>query len=148
MKNPSAYHTLVLVTDQFACERIIKAAHVVADISQNPLLVLSVMRPDIQVNPAALEHLFEVAKEHGAQMTVTFSENPYSAIVHYIRDNHVVNAITGMPQDETSILWQMWKRLPNVNFFTVTEKGELHEVNGLQEIFKQKCPHKMEVFEG
>ncbi|WP_368183296.1 hypothetical protein, partial [Anaerotruncus rubiinfantis] len=42
--------------------------------------------------------------------------------------NHVVNAITGMPQNEDSILVRMWKTLQNVKFFTVTKKGELHEV--------------------
>ncbi len=124
----SAYATLVLVTDQFACERIIKSARVIADLSDTELLVLSVMKNGSQTNPAALEHLFEVAKEYSAQMTVQFSDNPKSAIVHYIRENHVVNAVTGMPQNERSILVQMWKRLLNVRFYTVTQRGELHEV--------------------
>ena len=124
----SIYTTVVLVTDQFECERIIKAARVIADLSQTALTVLSVMKTGAQTNPAALEHLFGVAKEYGAQMTVEFSDNPQSAIVHFIRENHVVNAITGMPQNEDSILVRMWKTLQNVKFFTVTKKGELHEV--------------------
>ena len=33
-----------------------------------------------------------------------------------------------MPQNEDSILVRMWKTLQNVKFFTVTKKGELHEV--------------------
>ena len=127
-QQPSIYHTLVLVTDQFACERIIKAARVIADLSKTNLLVLSVMRDGVCTNPAALEHLFGVAKEYGAQMTVEFSDNPQSAITHFIRNNRVINAITGMPNDENSILVRLWKTLRNVTFFTVTEKGELHEV--------------------
>ena len=122
------YNTLVLVTDQFACERIIKAARVIADLSNTPLRVLSVMRPGVPANPQALEHLFGVAKEYGARMTVEFSDNPQSAIVHFIRDNRVVNAITGMPDGENSILVRMWKTLLNVQFFTVSPNGELHEV--------------------
>lgn len=124
----SVYATLVLVTDQFACERIIKSARVIADLTKTELTALSVMKTGVQTNPAALEHLFGVAKEYGAKMTVEFSDNPQSAIVHFIRDNKVVNAITGMPHDEGSILVRMWKTLQNVTFFTVTEKGELHEV--------------------
>ena len=54
-QQPSIYHTLVLVTDQFACERIIKAARVIADLSKTNLLVLSVMRDGVCTNPAALE---------------------------------------------------------------------------------------------
>ena len=128
MNTLSMYATVVLVTDQFACERIIKAARVIADISKTQLKVLSVVKNGIEPNPAALEHLFGVAKEYDAQMTVEFSDNPQSAIVHFIRDNRVVNAITGMPQGENSILVRMWKTLQNVTFFTVTEKGELKEV--------------------
>lgn len=125
---PSVYNTLVLVTDQFACERIIKSARIIADLSQTELTVLSVMKSGVPTNPAALEHLFGVAKEYGARMTVEFSDSPQSAIVHFIRENKVVNAITGIPQDESSILIRMWKTLLNVKFFTVTERGVLHEV--------------------
>lgn len=125
---PNAYTTLVLVTDQFACERIIKSARVIADLSQTELAVLSVVRTGAETNPAALEHLFGVAKEYSARMTVSFSDSPQSAIVHFIRENRVVNAITGIPENENSILVRMWKTLLNVSFFTVTEKGELHEV--------------------
>lgn len=127
-QHQAVYTTLVLVTDQFACERIIKSARVIADLSTTELTVLSVMKSGTQTNPAALEHLFGVAKEYNARMTVTFSDTPQSAIVHFIRENKVVNAITGIPQDENSILVRMWKTLRNVSFFTVTEKGELHEV--------------------
>ena len=58
----SVYTTVVLVTDQFECERIIKAARMIADLSQTALTVLSVMKTGAQTNPAALEHLFGVAK--------------------------------------------------------------------------------------
>lgn len=124
----SIYTTLVLVTDQFACERIIKSARVIADLTKTDLEVLSVVKTGAQTNPDALEHLFGIAKEYGGKMTVEFSDSPQSAIVHFIRENRVVNAITGIPQDESSILVRMWKTLLNVTFFTVTEKGELHEV--------------------
>ncbi len=127
MRNPSDYHTLVLVTDQFSCERIIKSARMLANLNNTGLQVLSVMRTGSETNPAALEHLFGVAKEYDAQMTVEFSDHPFSAIVHYIRDNNVVQAVTGMPQDQKSILVKMWKKLPNVNFVIVTEKGEILE---------------------
>lgn len=124
----SVYTTLVLVTDQFECERIIKAARVIADISQTELMVLSVMKTGAETNPAALEYLFGVAKEYGGQMALEFSDSPQSTIVHFMRKNRVVNAITGLPKDEGSILVRMWKTLLNIRFFTVTEQGELHEV--------------------
>ena len=127
-ENRTLYTTLVLVTDQFTCSRIIKAASVISELSKTRLLVLSVMRDGAQINPQALEHLFEVAREYDAQMSVEFSDNPEAAIVHFMRENHVVNAITGIPKDETSILVHMWNTIPNMRFFTVTEEGELREV--------------------
>ena len=48
---PNVYNTLVLVTDQFTCERIIKAARVIADLSKTDLTVLSVMKTGAQINP-------------------------------------------------------------------------------------------------
>ena len=127
-KFQSVYTTLALVTDQFACERIIKSARLIADLSKTELIVLSVMRTGAQTNPAALEHLFSVAKEYSARMTVEFSDNPQSTIVHLIHSNHVINTVTGIPESEQSILVRMWETLQNISFFTVTERGELHEV--------------------
>ena len=127
-KFQSIYTTLTLVTDQFACERIIKSARLIADLSKTDLIVLSVKRTGAETNPAALEHLFSVAKEYGARMTVEFSDNPQSTIVHLIHSNRVINAVTGIPNSENSILVRLWENLQNVTFFTVTERGELHEV--------------------
>lgn len=122
--------TVVLVTDQFACERIIKASRLVADLNHTNLVVLSVMRNGAETNPAALEHLFGVAKEYGAQMTLEFSDSVESTIVHFTRENRVVCAVTGIPENEHSILVRLWQRLTNVAFYTVSSKGALREVFG------------------
>lgn len=121
--------TLVLVTDQIACERIIKASRLVADLNKtDELFVLNVMEPDSCANPKALEHLFAVSKEYGAQMTIEFSDSVESAIIHFIRENHVVCAVTGIPENTESVLVRLWERLPNLTFYTVSQKGALREV--------------------
>ena len=120
--------TLVLVTDQFACERIIKAARAIADLSAGTLLVLSVMGQNQPTNPEALEHLFAVAKEYGAVMTVTFKDDPYQAIVDFAQENRVINVITGVPNDRGSMLVKLWKNQRAMTFFTVSHEGKLHEV--------------------
>lgn len=132
--------TLVLVTDQFACERIIKSARVVADLNQTELLVLSVMQAKETANPAALEHLFGVAKEYGAAMTVAFSDDPYLAIVEAIAQHRVINAVTGVPNGANSMLVKLWKTQKNVNFFTVTHEGELYEV--LDRAYQSESEHR------
>lgn len=121
--------TLVLVTDQFACERIIKASRLVADLNKtDELFVLNVMKPNSCANPKALEHLFGVAKEYDAQMTIEFSDSVESAIIHFIREHHVVCAVTGIPESTASVLVRLWERLPNVTFYTVSPKGALREI--------------------
>lgn len=121
--------TLVLVTDQFACERIIKASRLVANLNQtNELFVLNIMKPDSCANPKALEHLFGVAKEYDAQMTIEFADSVESAIIHFVREHHVVCAVTGLPESTASVLVKLWERLPNVTFYTVSQKGTLREV--------------------
>lgn len=132
--------TLVLVTDQFACERIIKSARVVADLNNTELLVLSVMQARATANPAALEHLFGVAKEYGATMTVAFSDDPYQAIVEAIAQYRVINAVTGVPNGADSMLVKLWKTQKNTNFFTVTHEGELCEV--LDRAYQSESEHK------
>jgi K+-sensing histidine kinase KdpD len=142
MSRQLIYKTLVLVTDQFECERIIKAARTIADLSRTELIVLSVAKNGSQVNPAALEHLFGIAKEYRAGMIVQYSDNPQSVIVHFIRDNRVVNVITGLTENEQSILLQMWKKLRNIKFFTVSKSGKLSEVihqNRLQTTAAHGC---------
>lgn len=121
--------TLVLVTDQFTCERIIKASRLVANLNQtDELFVLNVMKPDSCANPKALEHLFGVAKEYDAQMTIEFADSVESAIIHFVREHHVVCAVTGIPENTDSVLVRLWERLPNVVFYTVSQKGALREV--------------------
>lgn len=141
MKAKQISATLVLVTDQFACERIIKSSRLVADLNKtDELLVLNVMKPEAKANPAALEHLFAVAKEYDAQMTIEFSESVESAIVHFIRDHHVVCAVTGIPENTSSVLVRLWERLPNVMFYTVSAKGALREVILPERVHFEKEP--------
>ena len=102
---------LALVTDQFACERIIKASRLVADLNKtDELFVLNIAKPDASPNPKALEHLFGVAKEYNAQMALQFSNSVES------------------PENMDSVLVHLWERLPNTMFYTVSPKGILREV--------------------
>lgn len=120
--------TIVLVTDQFECERIIKASRVIADLNHNELLVLSVMKDGASANPDALEHLYSVSKEYDAQMAVQFSDSVQEAIVTFCRENRAVCAVTGVPENRDSVLVRLWKELPGVAFYVANKEGELHEV--------------------
>lgn len=120
--------TVVLVTNQFQCERIIKAGKVLSDISKTELCVLSVQSNEYPQNPDAINHLFDVSTKSGAVMNVMYSENVEKTIIQYIKENKPQNIISGMPRTDNSVLNKLWARFTAVTFFTVDEAGTLTEV--------------------
>lgn len=127
-REPTVYTTLVLVTDQFSCDRIINSARMIADLTSTQVCVLSVMKEAKAANPQALEHLFMVAKANDALMTVEFSDNAYSTIVHFIREHRSVNVVTGLPSGKNSLLTRLWETQENVNFYMISPQGQVMEV--------------------
>lgn len=121
--------TLVFVTDQFECERIIKAGKVIADISHTELAVYNVNTDTQPQNPQALQYLFDVAKRSESEMNVIYSQDVFGSIFDVLEENWTVNAITGEPFDETSVLYKLWETFDFINFFTVDEQGHLHDVS-------------------
>lgn len=127
-KSPEQRLTIVCVTDQFQCERIIKAGRVMADLTNTKLSVINVTRHDYKQNPESLEHLFGVSKQNGGMMSVLYSEDPVKTIINYIKQNKALNVLTGLPENQDSILYTIWDKFTHVTFFTVTHDGELKEV--------------------
>lgn len=118
--------TVVCVTNQRQCERLIKAGRVIADISRTELTVISVVDPaKISRDTDALEYLFEVSKQNNAVMSIQYATDPLRCIADFIRDNKAVNVVTGMSEGQSSILPRLWTRFQNTSFFTVTLDGEV-----------------------
>ena len=128
MRPSACGKTLVLVTNQFQCERIIRAGKRIANITGTQLMVFSVQNPDYDPTPQAMEYLFRVSKEYDAVMNVLYSQSPEKALVEYIKDEKPDNILTGMPQKKGSVLHKLWKKFPHITFFTVDEKGSFQEV--------------------
>ena len=61
---PLRRQTLVLVTDQFQCERIIKAGRAIAGITHTQLRVFHICAEGRTSDPAALQYLYNSAKEN------------------------------------------------------------------------------------
>ena len=126
---PSSFgKTLVLVTNQFQCERIIQAGRRIANITSTQLLVFSVQNPDYDPTPEAMEYLFRVSKEYDAVMNVLYSQAPEKALVDYIKEERPTHILTGMPQQKGSVLHKLWKKFPHITFFTVDQEGSFQEV--------------------
>ena len=82
--------TLVLVTDQIRCERIIKAGKVIAGITHTQLRVFNVSCETYEEDPAALQYLFDVAKKNGSVLEVAYSSDLEQAISAAISENRCV----------------------------------------------------------
>lgn len=118
--------TVVCVTNQRQCERLIKAGRVIADISKTDLTVISVVSPErVKHDTDALEYLFDVSKQNNAVMSIQYSTDPFKCIAGFIRDNKAINVVTGMRAGQNSILPTLWRNLQDTTFFTVTMEGEV-----------------------
>lgn len=121
--------TIVCVTDQLNCERIIKSSKLLSSISNTTLDVISIVDPlKERFNPYAIEHLFEVSKKNGAAMSVIYANDFKKAIYNFIKNNKPIHVITGMPSDKNSVLYKLWQKFSNITFFIVDEVGALQEV--------------------
>lgn len=131
---PARRKTLVCVTDQFSCERIIQAGRVIANITHTELAVLNIASPGHLQNPEALQFLFDVSRENEADMTVLYSENFAKTMTQFIKNNRVVHLLTGMPGSEDSILYRIWNKFSHLNCFTVSPEGDVRRVDPSEKI--------------
>lgn len=119
--------TLVCVTNQFKCERIIKAGRIIADLTKTKLGIISVVNSQYPQNPEALDYLYKISKQNRGTMNITYSDAPARAISKFIKENKIANVMTGVPTAENSVIYKLWERFGEINFFTVEEDGEIKE---------------------
>lgn len=126
----SVNSTVVCVTNQYECERLIKAGRIAADLSNTNLRVINVSSPDLsKLNFAALEYLYGVSKQYDAEMSIIYSDDAYHTLVRYIKQNKATHVITGESDGKNMILPRLWSRFSQIRFFTVSLSGELREVS-------------------
>lgn len=123
------HKTVVCVTDQKNCDRIIRTGKALANISGTELAVISVISAERQTDPDSLEYLFSISKENGGQMALLYSEDVAKAIIRYVKENKVAYLLTGMPQEGDSVTTKIWSKFTHVTFFVVGHDGSLNEVS-------------------
>ena len=104
---PLRRQTLVLVTDQFQCERIIKAGRAIAGITHTQLRVFHICAEGRTSDPAALQYLYNSAKENGSVLEIAYNSDFMGAITETLESTNTVNVITGQPGDEDSVLYTL-----------------------------------------
>lgn len=113
---------MVCVTRQKTCERLIRNG---AKISREMGLALSVVHvvptgSNFLGNPhegEALEYLFSISKEHGADMSVLKADQVVDTLVAYAQENAAAVIVMGdAPGGGSAIVRELHRRLRDVDF--------------------------------
>ena len=114
--------TLVCVTAQRSCQRLIHRGAEIARSHDTPLLVLSVSGSGFNVltNPsvsAIMNELYTVSAEVGAEMTMLQSTTPKAAIASFMRERQVKHLVLGQGRpDPNGMVAQLMIEFPEVIF--------------------------------
>ncbi len=117
---------LALVTRQKSCQRLIDRSLQLAQSRHGKLSVVHVVQngENFLGNPeegAALEYLFDISKQAGADMTVLRSDDVIATITHFVREQAIDVVVLGAsPRDRDAFKGKLERKLPGVEFFVVT----------------------------
>ena len=120
--------TMVFVTNQFSCDRLIFAAQTVAERSKTQLDIVEILDKEYDLDPGAIDYLFMLAKKANATMRLVSAQDKVALMKNVISGPDVQYIVTGMPNSHNSILYALWKDFPAKKFHVVDETGELIEV--------------------
>lgn len=123
--NAQSKKVMVCVTKQKNCERLIRQGAKIAEQLGIELMVVHAICPNEHVlgsedDCEALEFLFRLANEHGAEMHILRAENALDGLADAARKHNVELMVLGAsPQHAQSLSEQIKKRLPGMNFIVL-----------------------------
>ena len=118
---------LVCVTDQYSCERLIKAGKQLSDSMGLPLQVLSVQpaSSSVQERGKALDYLYRLAARYDASMTIYYHDDSALMTAGHIKKYRVRQVVTGMPGQVGSGFVEVLHTLcPEVPITLISQNGE------------------------
>lgn len=125
LKKPVA---VVCVTDQRTCERMIHAGASFAQENGYDLRIVSV-QPAAQMDAAqcgALEYLFSISIEVGAEMTVLYSKECQTALLRCLERIRPVSIMVGMPDGRSGVVASLREKFTNTSIRMINGEGEMH----------------------
>lgn len=120
-------HVLVCVTGQRTCERLIRAGAGLTGGAEGKLSVVHVARPGqnflgSQDEAGALEYLFQVSRDYGADMTLMHSDDVCGAIADAAKKYNSGTIVLGAPRGNVKGM-----QLPNM-LRAMLKDVEVHEI--------------------
>ena len=117
--------TVAFVTNQYQCDRIIRAAKEVADGNFSEPVVVGILDAEYEIDPQVVDYLFRLSKENKAAMRLVFTEDKLTVMRDILGEEDCRYAVTGMPADTQSVLYDLWKDFSDIEFYTVDTVGEV-----------------------
>lgn len=124
LKKPSV---LVCVTGQYDCDRLIEAGFEKAVELGWELHVFCVHTPvnDLSNFSDEIEYLYRTAKNLGADMTISFSDNAPKCTADFARKINARHLITGMPDSRPNgFVLTVHELVPKLQITMVTKEGD------------------------
>lgn len=122
-------NVMVCVTQQKTCERLILSGHNLIKNEKDNLYVIHVVYEkdkflDKSSDGEALEYLFSVSKEAGAELTVIRAKDIIKAAVDFAASKKATDIVMGISPDGEGIenhpiALKLKKSLPNVDFLII-----------------------------
>lgn len=119
---------MVCVTRQKNCERLIKYGKKISDEFDGKLFVIHVAKTGTSFlgNPdesEALEFLYQISNNAGADMAVLRSDNIINTIINYAKENNISHIVLGEPpkgKSGSNIIESLENSLPNIKLKILT----------------------------
>lgn len=129
MKNGNT--TLVCVTGQRDCDRLIRAGRKIADETGTSLQVLCVQPTSAgyETSCEELEYLRQTARDAQAEMTVYFNDDAALIAVGFVKQIGAVHIVTGMPEAPVNGFVELiHKLLPKIPVSMVAKEGTIYNI--------------------
>lgn len=123
--------TVVCVTQQASCKRLIEAGRKISDEHGLKLTVLNVqpVKDSYSPDPKAMELLHESCRASNAQMNVYFSDNPAILTASFLKKVNAAVVVTGFPKDRTSpFIASIRMLLPNLPITMVDDESNMYHI--------------------
>lgn len=113
---------MVCVTRQKNCERLIKIGQRIVNGSKGEISVVHVSKAGVNFlgNPdegEALEYLFQVSKQAGANMTVLRSNDILNTLLNFAKKNKITDIVLGespISDSDSNIIYNIERLLPEI----------------------------------
>jgi K+-sensing histidine kinase KdpD len=123
--------TLVCVTGQRDCDRLIRAGKKIAEESATPLQVLCVQPTSsgFETSCQELEYLRQTARDAKAEMTIFFNDDAALIAVGFAKQIGATHLVTGMAEAPVNgFIEIIHKLLPRVPISMVAKDGMIYNI--------------------